>query len=50
MTTWRSMGLSNYLITGVITLLIIRATPFRGIISRVISPIISSYLVPWASR
>ena len=44
------MGLSNYLIiTGVITRLMIGVTPirlFRGVISRVISPVISSYYFP----
>ena len=43
--TWRFMGLSNYY-NRLITLLIIGVTiinPFRGVISRVISPVICSY-------
>ena len=42
---WRFMGLSNHY-NSVITLLIIGVTtirPFRRVISRVISPVISSY-------
>ena len=41
------------IITGIIPLLISGVTPisiFRGIVVRVISPVISSYYVSWASK
>ena len=43
------MRLSNEILTGVITLLILGIAPIRsfgGVISRVISPVISSYYFP----